>query len=566
MAAALGDESAVLAVNQNSELGLETSRTQRLETLQDNLVKIAQGTLLYGPAHRWTQDLPRVAWHALTPESLRRSGEPVTTRDFTDFALRVSRAACDGYLAHGVQDNEAEILRPYFYQLSTYSYDSPLQAPDGRLLRDRMDSLPIGLNHVPRSLRWWSYIAQWGSSRGPVARRTSGELIRVLENAVEDTAYHLVAMTGDEDLAWAGPGMDDYRAASGILVPYIRNQVAPWLLEGNVRANPRRNADVRGRRRRRALAGEGGLQSASLVLQDVARSGTWFVPPEARISGRYASNINTERAYWVRLLGYLKWPNAAQFQATIAQQAHPVEVTEFGGMRIEHTQAMHFLGSIKEIKKIGPEIAKHLGVQVMIVLGEAAVDLVHGLTGEPPEQWEESRSKFRQLTRLNEEWRRLRGAGVERVDIRGEAWQRHSAAIQPLRRWLHQESSRVRPGHGDRGLHLAAGDSVAINRMIATRYAQKALIEYLTSATRHPIDQSRTLAEVIFNAIHALGFACDAEKGSVGVTGTRLRHGWSDRYGYRPTRGCMARANRAIRAAMLEPAVVKIASLVSGGL
>ena len=66
---------------------------------------------------------------------------------------------------------------------------------------------------------------------------------------------------------------------------------------------------------------------------------------------------------------------------------------------------------------------------------------------------------------------------------------------------------------------------------------------------------------VIFKAIYAVGFDCDAGRGLEPTQSVyRPRHGWGDRYGARPGRGCSTIANRVVKRAMLGPALLAIAS------
>jgi hypothetical protein len=114
-------------------------------------------------------------------------------------------------------------------------------------------------------------------------------------------------------------------------------------------------------------------------------------------------------------------------------------------------------------------------------------------------------------------------------------------------------------------LHQLERPFLGRGQKLSVGHARDAILHFLRGNSRHRSDTESDMAESIFNAIYALAFACDEEKGVRPSRGMRMRRDWNDRYGYRPSRGCVTKANRVMKRVMLEPALLAIAGeLVRG--
>ncbi len=318
----------------------------------------------------------------------------------------------------------------------------------------------------------------------------------------------------------------------------------------------RRNADTRFRRLQRAVE-QGDVGAAQALLFEVARQGRWFLPQGWRAPGDgfpYASHVNSQRAYWARLLGYLGWDQAATLQATVATQAPPPAVAYADVLEI---QPMHELATIRPFNRIGPKIADAIGMDVMRMLAEAAVRASFQLTER------DTVEHLEKPLQANLELRRLLAAYHDDNARGGAAYLAYQAKARPIEAYLRKVQHET--GLGEDPRHTRAPQAWAqVHALTAVR-------ELLGADLIHRSDAPDRLADSIFDATYAVGFACDASKGlgvkdyrsPHGWTVFRKRGGWADQGGAKPSRGCMTVANRVIKAAQLEPALLEIARQIT---
>lgn len=331
------------------------------------------------------------------------------------------------------------------------------------------------------------------------------------------------------------------------------------------------NSDERRRRLERAAAG-GDVGAAEQLLLQIAREGSWFLPGEWKAPGGhgppYVDSLNDQRATWVRLLGYLKWEHAAQFQQAVAGQAPvrgPIHEHGWSPDGLEYAQARHLLGQARPFTRIGPEVAKDIGPEVMEAIAEAAAWEAFQVSAGPPTRrtrtlfplgkktfWDRPMDLVRKIRQNLVAWRNA-------YDRRDRDESDRLWAIR--RQWssaLNQFTSSVRMSW-QRDMGRESGDA-------AIYHAREALDDFFGAPTGHP--SNARYDQVIFHAIMALGFACDMRKGlhEVAYQGSswgtivRTKSDWGDRFGASPSRGCMTIANRAIKKAMLPAAIVVIAA------
>lgn len=301
--------------------------------------------------------------------------------------------------------------------------------------------------------------------------------------------------------------------------------------------------DARIRRLERSVL-EGDVAAAERLIGSVARQGAWFVPRDYRSSSDWPIGrvVNTKRAYWVRLLRYLRWPGAKELQETVASQAPPRAVSHtFRGQEyLEPPEPMHELGEVGPIRELGPKIAEGIGSSVMRAMAEAAVGTA-AHSELDAEAWERDAALARQVQRAGPSIRPLEARELKEALYEAERKYLPAPADQfTLRSLGHAEEPR------------AEG--------LAIFHAMEAVWLFLNGVRRHQRDRPSRFADAIFHATYAMAFRCEAERG----TGWRPRRGRrprtrsTDRYGYRPSRACATQANRLVRSVMLPPALLTI--------
>jgi hypothetical protein len=312
------------------------------------------------------------------------------------------------------------------------------------------------------------------------------------------------------------------------------------------------------RRRRAQRRSVGDPQAAGEFLWEVARSGRWFLPGdwENPDGSRYPypSTVNTLRAAWVRLLGYLRWPMAADLEGAIVSTISPRLPAGLDPLEFPYLawRPQDDLGKVKPFSRIGPETAKAIGGEVMKVLALAATGAVAHLEPSMEEKFPEASRLQAYLDELNAEYDLHRALGT------GREWQRSAQELsektQALGVVLDDLIGRSLRGYGPN----------------AASYSRHHALEafWVAFSPRHYSDMPAAYSRAVFHSIMAEGFACDAEKGaSIQLLDDgscrRPRNDEGDRYGASPTRGCTIKANKRIRAVMLGPTLIKVAQEIT---
>lgn len=331
--------------------------------------------------------------------------------------------------------------------------------------------------------------------------------------------------------------------------------------------NPRGRGDERLRRAERAMAA-GDVSAAEEYLWITAQRGRWFLPrdwegPDGQGSP-WAGTVNTNRSYWVRLLGYLRWPGAADFQEVVATQAPPRAVIDYPAQEGPHAHAaftwtespqpMHELGRVRPFAKIGPKTAEGIGVDVMAAISDAAVEFALSVVDLGPwltfQYLQDARRLTRQRQDLQRGWRSHEAKLVSYEGLySGPEWEAFNTGRKQLEANLAEIVRAVR-SHQDRGFYGSAKQ--------ASHEAREAFYYHFSAFGRHPTGRARSRGQAFAKAVHAVGWACEAERGGEGEQ--RGGNEWWRRRS--PSRGCMTKANRAIKQAVLPAALLAIAGQI----
>jgi hypothetical protein len=318
----------------------------------------------------------------------------------------------------------------------------------------------------------------------------------------------------------------------------------------------RRNPDERMRRIEREVAA-GDVSAAEAYLFKRAQEGTWFLPRDWASSGFFNPNrINENRAYWVRLLGNLRWPGAAELQETVAGQAHARrehthEYTDHLGRPSTYTtmdslKAMHLLRTVKPFTTIGPKTADGIGLELMEALAGAAVSTTFPLTGFDHGFLEGAAAAVRELKRAGAGHEARKSAGVPGP----ESWKilREESAAPSVE--LSRLSTALMPerGAGFQGARVAA----RVN-------AREAYYEFFGRFGHSRHDRPRLWSGAWDSASYAMAWACEARRGGDEGPGLVITgdFGMSRRA---PRRGCVIEGNREIRKAVLPTVLLAIAA------
>jgi hypothetical protein len=306
------------------------------------------------------------------------------------------------------------------------------------------------------------------------------------------------------------------------------------------------------RRLARAVAG-GDPEAAEAFLFKTAQNGTWFLSPDWKGDPNVtARRINENRAYWVRLLGYLRWPGAADLHQTVATQAparvereHEYWWGERKGekyMQLSPAEPMHELGQIKPFSKIGIKIADGIGAPVMEAIALAGVEFTFGLSTVPPATFGRAKMIIRELEKAREIFRSAKPP----VDVEdNQPWKRYKAVATPLERELWDIRNTGKTGF-DRSWR---GTAVA-----AELEAGKAFGEFFSASNRH--DAPKNYSRSLRHATLAVAWKCESDRGTEG----RPLKQWHDPH--RPARACNTVANKLIKRTIAPAAVVAIANQI----
>lgn len=291
----------------------------------------------------------------------------------------------------------------------------------------------------------------------------------------------------------------------------------------------------------RRLKSTGDPAYAKLILLRALRVGRWLV-----VGG---GNENAGRVAALRFLAWLHWKEALDVLQSLPELSY---------LRRQHGR----VHSAKAYSEIGEAVAREIPPRVLAAAAGAACMAVGHLM---PQDFDSQAALDAFGTAVT-----TRGAYLEvaRTPIgerdESELDRMHridEVSRQVLWRWARD----ARPPR-DRGRRP---------RDRAVDSAREAWGAFLDGPGRHEMDEGRSYARAIFWATYALAWECEPEdippeplttgrpRSSHWSRAERPRVGWSDEHGARTSTYCMRVAREKLKKAMLDPALIATASLVS---
>lgn len=313
--------------------------------------------------------------------------------------------------------------------------------------------------------------------------------------------------------------------------------------------------DARYRELERRFAATGSPDDAGRLLYEAARAGRWL---RSREHGGTPWVINTHRIGTLRFLAYLGWKHALEILESL-----PLDQTGHGGTFYAHGGLI----SATAFSEIGPDVAKSIAPTVLSAATGAACMIVTQLL---PETFDVPRAFAAYETAILA-WRTyITGARAHRDDVDNELHRRRVLA-------LYEDEQRAMNALSNHARLLGGTDSQSMPSERALHAARRAWSDFLLAPRCHESDRAKHDATAIFHATYALAWECEqptsvppyysdewrALPETHWARAQRARGGWGDRYGARPSVKCARVAKGKIRQAMLGPALVAAATLVS---
>lgn len=317
--------------------------------------------------------------------------------------------------------------------------------------------------------------------------------------------------------------------------------------------------DARYRELERRFAATGSPEDAGRLLYEAARAGRWL---QSADHGEMPWVVNTHRIGTLRFLAYMGWKHAVEILESL-----PLDQTGHGGAFYAHGG----LVSANAFSEIGPDVAKSIAPTVLSAATGAACMIVTQLLLET---FDVPRA-FAAYEAAILAWRTyITGARAPKDpdDVNGE---RHRRRVLTLYE-AEQRAMNALSNHERRlGPHGTDNQSAPPER--ARSAARRAWADFLLAPRCHESDRAKHDAAAIFNATYALAWECEPHTPAPPhysdewrtlpelhwARAQRARSGWSDRYGARPSVKCVRVAKAQIKKAMLGPALVAAATLVS---
>lgn len=293
-------------------------------------------------------------------------------------------------------------------------------------------------------------------------------------------------------------------------------------------------------------ASQGDHEAAGELLFAYARSGLFW---------QGSQSDQNQRALWVRLLGWLRWPRAAEFHERVAAMVPPLpepyRTHVYLGRRegvgvVAHAQ---LLGRTRPLAELGPRTVRAIGPDVMLALAAQACELVAPIAGFDPGRIQRAYA----AARLRPRFGFVRFVSAED---------------------LPQETRDLSIEVGDlRRSYFGSNWDLTLSER-AMRTAVEAIHEWVGSLSGnwYSLYSTNHCLEAIFYATQALGYLCEVEL--FGPDRALAGHQRSARVARRGLDygvaagslhpGCIRSANRRIKAAMLPAALLEIASQVRG--
>lgn len=317
--------------------------------------------------------------------------------------------------------------------------------------------------------------------------------------------------------------------------------------------------DARYRDLERRFAATGSPEDAGRLLYEAARAGRWL---RSRDHGKTPWVDNTHRIGTLRFLAYLGWKHAVEILESL-----PLDQTSHGGAFYAHGGLI----SANAFSEIGPDVAKSIAPTVLSASTGAACVVVAHLLSETFDV----DAALKAYEKAILAWRAyITGARAHKEP--GEADR------EPYRRLvlaLYEDEQRAMNAlsNHERLLGHHGTDNRSTPPERARTAARRAWSDFLLAPRCHESDRAKHDATAIFNATYALAWECEpwteapayysdewrALPAFHWARAERARSKWGDNYGARTSVGCMRVAKGKIKKAMLGPALVAAATLVS---